>query len=302
MKALLSYIGHQGWIRYGIRDRIIRFFHDPDASKNEPFECPFFGKIYPGNFNTFLDWCVFYYGAYAKEELLCMRDFLETIDDPVMVDVGANVGHHTLFASTVASHVHSFEPYAPVAEKLSDKLNRNQVQNVNIHRVGLGESKELLSYSPPLTNNSGTGSFCGKNVGRETIELEVCVADEYFESAGISKIDFLKMDIEGFEVSALKGMEQSLRRLRPVCFFEWTQLKRDGEVRCGKDLFPADYAFYKLIANEPFSVFFNRDGYRLQALGEDWPDGNLLAVPTEYAERVNSLNPLPRVALRLRGQ
>lgn len=301
MKKFLSALGHQDWLRFGLRYRIINIFHPPEVAQDEPFEVDFFGKRYLGNFNTHLDWCVYYYGAYMKEELLCMRDFLEPITAPVVVDVGANVGHHSLFASTVASSVHSFEPFPPVREKLEEKIRANSLTNVTVHKVGLGDERKILSFSPPSTNNTGTGSFCNPEKIAGSIKLDVHTADEFFNSVGISKIDYLKMDIEGFEVHALKGLKDTLQRHRPVCFIEWTQNSREQGLTNGIDLFPQDYIFYRFVAFRPFMLFFNLKNYQLVRLNDDWTDGNLVAVPREYAEQVTLLKPTCIVARRLKG-
>ncbi|MDB6134317.1 MAG: hypothetical protein JWM59_2560 [Verrucomicrobiales bacterium] len=299
MKKILSIVGHQEWLHFGVRDRIIRMFHTSGSSGDVPFERPFFGRRYKGNLNTFIDWSVYYYGAYTKEELLCMRDFLEVMDHPVVVDVGANIGHHSLFASTIAARVHSFEPFPAVIRKLEEKLELNAVKNVTVHKAGLGDTTETLSFFPPNTSNTGTGSFCNSEGKGEAIELEVRRADDYFESAGITRIDYLKMDIEGFEVKALQGMRETLTKHRPVCFVEWTQGKQGGALRSGAALFPEKYQFFKLAVNEPFLVFFRKKDYRLVPVGEAWPDANLVAVPREYIDRVRAMNPPPRIAARL---
>jgi len=302
MKRLLSALGHQEWLRFGLRDRIIRYFHDPDSSQDEAFECEFFGCKYPGNFNTFLDWSVYYYGAYAKAELICMREFLEPLKDPVVVDVGANIGHHTLFASTIAKHVHSFEPFPPVLEKLREKIRVNKLENISVYDVGLGDSKKTLSYALPTTNNTGTGTFSESCESEKSVKLEVRAADELFETVGIKHIDYLKVDIEGFEIYALTGMRETLRKLRPICFVEWSQGSREKTMKNGVHLFPQNYNFYRFVPDEPFLVFFKAKSYRLESFGQEWTDGNLLAVPKEYAEQVDALKPQAAVAQRLRGE
>jgi len=299
MKRILALLGHQHWLRFGVRDRAIRWFHDPDTAVDETFEVPFYGCTYSGNFSTFIDWSVYYFGAYAKEELTCMSEFLSGLDDPVVVDVGANVGQHSLFASTIASHVHAFEPFPPVGEKLKEKIARNQLRNVTVHECGLGESDRLLAFRPPTTSNTGTGSFCDPQDGSESIELQVVAADRYFPEAGIDRIDYLKIDVEGFETSVLKGMEQTMRRSRPVCFFEWTQGERGGEDRDGVALFPERYRFFRFVKNEPFLVFFKLRQYRLARIEGAWPDGNLVAVPEEYLQRIAAVQPQPAIARRL---
>ena len=110
------------------------------------------------------------------------------------------------------------------------------------------------------------------------------------------------MDIEGYEIEALKGMKELLLKHRPVCFLEWTQEDRDGSRLNGVELFPMEYTFYRFVSPKPVLTFFSEKNYRLARLGESWTDGNLLAVPDEYAENIDALNPLSAVARRLRGE
>ena len=66
-QQILRFVGHQQWLRG--RDRILRAFSHPDHQKSNPFETEFFGHPYSGNMANFIDWTVFYYGAFAIHEL-----------------------------------------------------------------------------------------------------------------------------------------------------------------------------------------------------------------------------------------
>lgn len=299
MKTLLQLFGRLDWIRFGVRNRVIYFFNHPDRARSRPFECDFFGARYQGDLNNFIDWHVFHYGAYCPEELACMGDFLATADRPVVVDVGANIGHHTLFASTRAAKVHAFEPYRPVLEKLERKLRLNRIEHVVVHPVGLADLNDSLPYAPPSTTNTGTGTFVGADDAEGRPRLELRRADDYFPAAGIDRIDFLKMDVEGFEVSALRGMTATLAERRPVCFLEWTRsARRDGPAN-GVGLFPARYTFHRFVTSAPLLGVFKRHGYRLHPLGEDWPDCELVAVPEEYWTAARARRPAPAILSRL---
>ena len=70
-------LGHQNWLRFGIRDRIIRYFVNPDTINSWEYETDFFGLSYKGNLNTFLDWFVYFYGAYEKEVLFFFTGLTE---------------------------------------------------------------------------------------------------------------------------------------------------------------------------------------------------------------------------------
>ncbi len=301
MRTLLSILGRQELLRFGVRDRIIRFFHNPEFTQDEPFTCPFYGKTYPGNFNTFIDWSVYYFGAYTKAELTCMQEFLAPIPSPIIVDVGANVGHHTLFASTLARHVHAFEPFPNMVAKLEEKLRLNGISNVSVHRIGLGDAHKSLPFTPSATNNTGTGTFLEKPDAAPSVELEVRAADEFFPAVGLTHIDYLKMDIEGFECYALAGMQETLRQCRPICFIEWNQPPTGDFRQNGANLFPENYLFYRFDPDQPFLVFFNRQSYRLRPVTDIWPESNLLAVPREYLDKVNALRPASPISHRFTG-
>ena len=305
MKASRSFLrlfGHLNFIRFGVRDRILRYLHDQDTAASESFEVNFYGHAYPGNFNNFIDWSVFYYGAYAREELSLIAHLLEPIAKPVVFDIGANVGHHSLFAATVASTVHSFEPFAKVADKLKEKVARNCLANITLHEIALGETSESKPFNPPSGNNPGTGSFLGADPQVNSLDLRIERGDQYLNERSIDHVDLIKMDIEGFEIFALKGLRETLQRSRPLCFFEWSQEHREDSMENGVQLFPRDYLFFSFSSERPVLWFFNASKYKLTKLNGAWADGNLLAVPKEYAERVHALNPSPTIARRLRGK
>lgn len=307
IKSLLRFLGHQEYLRLGIRDRIIRFCHHPDTAKSEEFAVPFFGATYRGNFNSYLDWTVFYYGSHEREDLRLIQEVLEPISDPVVFDVGANIGHHTLFAAQYSKVLYAFEPFEGVSKRMVMKLNDNHVTNVEVCDFGLGENNSREDYFPPDGANPGTGNFLGHGAAdRSPIKLEIKKGDDFVEEKHLSKLDFIKMDIEGFEPFALKGLKQTLTALRPVVFFEWTPSSRQEDAsQTASDLFPQDYLFYQVIAHTlVFKVFRQRE-YRLTLLNDQWVNAdlpeytNLLAVPKEYLERVSALNPLPTIARRL---
>src|SRR5262249_23395695 len=122
----LRFIGHQQWLRG--RDRILRAFSHPDHQESLAFETDFFGRTYSGNMNNFIDWTVFYYGAFNIQELRLLAELADALraqGKPVnFFDVGANIGHHTLFMSSHADRVYSFEPFSVVRNEMERKLAR----------------------------------------------------------------------------------------------------------------------------------------------------------------------------------
>lgn len=284
-RPILRWLGHQKWIRFGLRDRLIRHCHPPDLAVSEKFEVPFFSLFYTGDFSNFLDWSVFYYGSYAGEELSLMRDFIRLKKEPIVLDVGANVGHHSLFASTIATRVHAFEPFPLVASKISEKITRNDISNITIHPTGLGESEQKLPYFPPTSNNLGTGSFHKSSSTSTILEFQIVRGDDYLSSIGVPKVDFIKIDVEGFEVSALKGLAETIKCSRPVCFFEWSQNERQSSDFDPRLLFPHDFLFFEFNDRKTIACIFQISDYNLQPIYRAWPDGNIVAIPSEFCEQ-----------------
>lgn len=282
--GLLQLLGHQDWIRYGVRDRVIRSFCNPDVVDPHDYEVDFFGLKYKGNLSCYLDWVVYFYGAYEKYELLLLRDLVKDKATPVFIDIGANVGQHSLFMSQYCDRIHAFEPYEPVRRQLELKIQHNGISNIVVHNVGLGHKDCQLDYFAPKGHNTGTGSFVPSHAtdNNEFIgTLEVVTADGYISKLGLDKLDLIKIDVEGFEKNALMGMRDTLREYRPIVFMEFsTETKRSFQ---GQDemmsMLPENYSVKSVLTYRPYCVFFSKPGYSYVDFNFNVSGGNLVFFP-----------------------
>lgn len=140
----------------------------------------------------------------------------------VVVDVGANLGFTTLVFSRLAGPegvVHSFEPGTQMKRKFEAMVKLNELHNVTLHPIGLGtEKKELLLHIP---QSSGNASLTDR-VQARALESERVVIEPFDRYLGdsLSRLDFLKIDTEGFESEVLRGAEKTICRLKPAIFIE----------------------------------------------------------------------------------
>lgn len=247
----LRLLGRSTRLPFGARERLVSFFCRPEYSSSVPFEIDFFGLNYPGDLSRYLDWCVYFFGAYEENVLLLLKNLLQEGHGEVFVDIGANVGQHTLFMSKWARAVHAFEPWDSVRVEIEQKIKRNQLTNITVHPVGIGEKHDWLPYYAPLGANTGTGSFDKDHaVDRNRLlgNLELVNGDEYFEAKGISKVDLIKIDAEGWEQFVLTGLHETLARWKPKVLMEVSEstLKNlDGPEKlqkCIPDCYDAVYA------------------------------------------------------------
>jgi FkbM family methyltransferase len=215
----LRLLGRSVRLPFGARERLVSIFCRPEYSSPVPFEIDFFGFSYPGDLSRYLDWCVYFFGAYEENLLFFLKNLLQEGHGEVFVDIGANVGQHTLFMSKWARAVHAFEPWDTVRSAIDEKIKRNQLTNITVHPVGIGERHDWLPYYAPLGGNTGTGSFDkGHATDRNRLlgKLELVNGDEYLEAKGISKIDLIKIDAEGWEQFVLMGLRETLARWKPT--------------------------------------------------------------------------------------
>ncbi len=284
MEYFLKWFGRQNWIRFGIRDRIIRMYFNPDTISSRSFEINFFGCKYKGNLNSFVDWNVYFFGAYEAGNLSLYDDIIKNKKDPVFIDVGANVGHHSLYMSALCEIVHSFEPNPLVRSKLKEKIVNNSISNINVHGVGLGDKNEVLPFYAPKGCNQGTGSFINgySSNNEEFGSLNVCNGDKFIlNNIELKKIDLIKIDVEGFEKNVLIGIKETIEKYKPAIVLEFSEATKNSFVNESEflSLLPDEYEVKKIIINKPYLFFFNKFNYMLDEFDFNNPGGDLLILP-----------------------
>jgi FkbM family methyltransferase len=183
---------------------------------SEPFEAEAgLGRrflLHPGQY---LDQCIYVDGAYERRFL----DFLRRNLPPggVMLDVGANIGNHAVYLSDLFDEVHCFEPSPKIAARLSGNVRLNGLSNVHVHRVGLGAAEALLPFEE-VAENLGLSRFDPNGEGPR---LAITIGDKWVSDRGLERVDFIKIDVEGFELEVLKGLRQTIERFSPVIAFEY---------------------------------------------------------------------------------
>jgi FkbM family methyltransferase len=268
LPELLRFLGHQDWLAFGVRDRIIKYFFDPDTVEEKEFEIDFFGLKYQGNLNTFIDWSVYFYGAYEKGILFLLRDIVKEKRNPIFIDVGANVGHHSLFMSKYCHKIHAFEPYDKVKDILISKLSSKNCSNIVVHNVGLGERNEFIDFYAPVGRNIATGSFMAEHAKDNNIKLgklEIVEGDTYIEKLNLEKIDLIKIDVEGFEKYVLLGLKNILEKYRPFVVMEYSSpvTRNDLNIEQLREILPSGYSIRGISTNRRFCLLLNRMNYHL---------------------------------------
>ena len=142
----------------------------------------------------------------------------------ICLDVGANIGNHSIFYSTIFSRVIAFEPN-PIAYKLLQaNVLKNNILNVEIITAGLGaesQQKKLFVCS----KNLGMSSLVEQEISTNlelSFDITIEAGDNLINKfvVGDSFISFIKIDVEGFEADTLMGLQKTIAKHLPVIAIE----------------------------------------------------------------------------------
>ena len=159
----------------------------------------------------------------AEDQFLCGLD----LDGATVYDVGACQGLVTLFFAVRAKTVVCFEPNAQNRQRLRENLALNGVQNVEIRKQGVGSRRETRKMvgSPLLRGIASVDDKSVEEFSRRWAkplveEIPITTLDQEIAEAGLAAPDFIKIDIEGWELEALQGATQTLESSKPALFME----------------------------------------------------------------------------------
>ncbi len=179
--------------------------------------------------------------ACVKQHHKEMRPILSRLlpKDSVVFDIGAHAGQFTkLFARMLPQgHVYAFEPGGYALSILEKALRFNRIRNATILPFGFGDAEDRRILSMPV-KASGSCGFGTTHLGESQAdgafineEVLITTVDKIVSVREIGRLDFIKADIEGWEMRMLVGARHTLETLRPALLIEMTAhaLARAGD-------------------------------------------------------------------------
>lgn len=202
--------------------------------------------------------CINNEGRYENVQLQLVEQFISekllNSSKSAMLDIGANIGNHSVFFSRFFKNVYSFEPN-PITFKLL-KLNAEIAcpnKNIVAFNIGLSDTSGELPFSINPANIGGTRivtqpsakhpTFHRKNISN-SVPLNVKPLDDVCEIENTS-ISLIKIDVEGHELNVIKGAKNILTSQRPAILFEQSEVEvENGSSEVIDYLESLDYEFY----------------------------------------------------------
>ncbi len=203
------------------------------VSKNDitvPLILPWYGSttvdVTLGNDNSL---SLYVCGSYEPNEFAFLDEFLKP--GMVFIDAGANDGFYTLFAARKvgpSGKVVAVEPSSRERVNLRRNIERNNFENVRIVTEALGVTSGEADLRLAQDKHSGhntLGRFAHDDVAAARPErVQVEALDNVVERLGLTKVDVLKIDVEGAEASVIAGAHTTLRNMRPILLMELNDL------------------------------------------------------------------------------
>jgi FkbM family methyltransferase len=165
---------------------------------------------------------VFLFGTFETNTIKCIQKHISK--GGVFFDIGANIGCHSLIAAEKVGdkgQIHAFEAISKTYKKLQANIELNGFKNIHTNQVAVYNESTTLDFYIANDDNLGMSSiYQRKDISTNREQVEAITLDSYIKENNIEKIDFIKIDIEGAELSAIQGMKVTLKHFKPSLLIE----------------------------------------------------------------------------------
>lgn len=153
---------------------------------------------------------------YEQTMLNCIEKFKKYKAQPIIIDIGACIGNHTVFfAKVMNAFVYAFEPVKENVELLKENCELNNARpNVWIIPHGAGQARTKVNFQKDRSGNSGMGKISPS--GSDIIQL--MPVDSVISHS--HEVDVLKIDVEGYNIPVLEGARQTIEQDHPEIYIE----------------------------------------------------------------------------------
>ena len=197
---------------------------------------------------------------YPRCELQTKRWMGEQLkEDWVCLDVGANIGYHSILMSRLAHKglVYSFEPTI-TSRMLRKNLAFNDCANVEVIEQAVGN----------VSGNSKDALYRIWGRKPEKKSYSFTTIDDFVKSRGLARVDLIKVDVDGFDVEVLEGARETLAGLTPIVLVEL------NHALSTRNRSNAEAFRLLLAAKYDKCVILDSDNYVFRStwkLGQPWP-------------------------------
>jgi FkbM family methyltransferase len=201
-------------------------------------KCRYGQMVYPAK-DEYVGRSLALYGEFSEGEAEVFKQLVNEGDG--VVEVGANLGAHTLLLARLAGPkgaVLAFEPQPVLYQTICANLALNNITNVRVERLGLGNRTQTLHI--PVLDYGAKHNFGGLSL--DLVDKGEPVQVRRLDSYGLARCTFIKIDVEGMEQQVLEGGSSTIHGLRPTLYVE--NDRKDNSPALIELLLAMDYALW----------------------------------------------------------
>jgi len=158
--------------------------------------------------------------------LIDFKLFSVFLNNGTVLDIGANVGLTSILFAQTAEKVFAFEPSLNTFKNLVINTKSSKLNNIHCYKFGLGNKNENKTLVTPRGGISTAAHVLTTETHSEYEHeyIQIKKLDKVYKSIGISSVQFLKIDVEGYELDVLYGATKLLKHYKPVVVLEFNSL------------------------------------------------------------------------------
>ena len=182
--------------------------------------------------NDFISVKIFTEGIFERIYLETLTEFLSFITKNKIkrmsaLDIGANIGNHSLFFAGYFKKVYSFEPH-PITYKLL-AFNTAPYKNIEIFNFGLGDKNKKINLYSKIANIGASTSNHKDNHSKQKSIVQIQTLDQC--KLKLNNIGLIKIDVEGMEFNVLKGGINLIKDQTPIVVFEQVEQEFSSSIK-----------------------------------------------------------------------
>lgn len=201
------------------------------------------------------------HGNTSTIEAQIAYDCLKDRSQPVIFDVGANIGTFATWMATTFNQgrIYCFEPQRLIFQMLCGNMAINNFDNCYVYNMGLGSTNTRIEIQEPnyyTAEDFGIFSLVEDKIRSKSgisSVVEIMTIDTFVELHKINRLDYIKIDAEGMDLDVLKGAENSLKRFMPTLFVEHSD-NRSSILKEIVDFLGEDRYTFKVAGNNVLAV------------------------------------------------
>jgi FkbM family methyltransferase len=145
-------------------------------------------------------------------------------ENACVLDLGANIGITSIALANICKKgkVAAVEPVPITFKMLQSNVKKANLNNISLHNFAIGNKKGEIAMQ--LRTDFLAGAFVADryqaDYQHQTVNVNIECLDDIFDQFGYNRLDFIKMDLEGYELFALEGAKKTINKFKPIVYLE----------------------------------------------------------------------------------